>query len=410
MNKLNLPDAIGCPWHGLCTDDIFTGGPTPGRVVSTNPAGATFRPAIPIIHPNAPGTGKLNEGNERAYATYVGHNRSVNGASGGTGLGWNRWLYCDPLTDATWLMRLEHSDGAGNTTIEVWCDGIFGRIGREYASTPRSLGTLTWVPEIPSWDTIGYTATNVMPALIWGAHFQLAISRDGSEVYLHIFTEPGTISRDLYYPTSQGGHYWTNVVDLAVVGIIKIALSGSSEALDGGTAITASITKDLNYEGGIVESFSDDAGIAHSEIFYKTSDGTCKRTYTYNDVDQAFTVEYDTWGVIWSDSGIAVSGTGSGTEYIIFAQNAMYLATYKEDVSSNKFTEKWVGQDLFGDAYTLGTYTSFSSYVNSSPNFHDMPYTRKFVGTFAPFSPVSTFIVGDATYGDLYTGTTYQYI
>jgi hypothetical protein len=249
-----------------------------------------------------------------------------------------------------------------------------------------------------------------MTALTWGSHLQLAISRDGSEVYLHIFTEPGQISRDLYYPTSQGGHYWTNVVDLAVVGIIKIALSGSSDAADGGASITASITKDLNYEGGIVDSHSDVSGIVHSETFYKTEDGTCHRSYTYNDTTQEFTVTYNLWGVTWSDSGIAVSGSGSGTEYVIFAQNAVYLATYKEDITLNKFTQKWVGLDLFGDAYTLDTYTSFSSYVNSSPSFHDMPYTRKFVGAFAPNSVVATFVSGDATYGSVYTGDTYQYI
>lgn len=412
MNKLRPITGIGSPYHGLCYNDIYELGPTPHPTVSTTPAGATFGPAIPIIHPNAPGGSQLHIGSERSYGTYIGHTRSINGTDGGVGIGWNRWLYCDPVTDATWLMRLEHTDNTSDVDLEVWCDGVFGRFGRQYTSTPRLVQSFTWTPDIPSWAGAGDTAANAVSQLMWGAHQQLAISPDGSDVYLHLFTSPGGVSGDMYLPTSETGHDWGLLSGSAVCSIVKISLSGSSTAPAGGTAITATIAKDLAYEGGMVTYFSKTGTVCnHTAIFYKTAEGTCTRTYTFTVATSAFTVNYNLWGSSWGNSGTAVSAYGSGTEFKIFAQNAIYVATYKMvDATYRTFDQRWTALDWSGSVDVPYTLNNSQTWTAPSSGYHEMPYTRKWVAAFAPFNPTGTFIVGDAVYLTTYTGNTYQYI
>lgn len=415
MNKLRPIKAIGCPWHGLCLNDVYELGPTPYPTVASRPAGATFGPAIPIVHPNNPGAGVLVNGTDRFYGLYVGHTRSINGADGGTGIGWNRWLYCDPVTDATWLMRLEHTDNVTDVDLEVWCDGVFGRSGRDYTVAPRLVQSFTWTPDIPSWAGAGDTAANAVSQLQWGSHVQLAISQDGSEVWLHLFTTPGGVSGGMYTPTCETGHNWGLLSGNAVCSIVKITVAGSNTAAELGAAITATIAKDLPYEntgaGGMVSGYTDTVDtFAHDTIFYRSDEGDCTRDYTYTKATDAFSVQYDLWGEFWSNSGIAVTQYGSGTEFKIFAQNAIYLATYKEGVTDNVFDQRWTVLDLLKNPETPWTLQNLSTYAAASSGFHEMPYTRRWVASFEPANPTFSWQSADAVYLTPYAGTTYQYI
>ena len=414
MNRLRLARAIGSPWHGRALDDVFSLGPQPPRQVATRPQYATWGPAVPIVHPAAPGAGELAGGNDLAWGQYIGHTRSINGADGGVGIGWNRWLYCDPVTDATWLMRLEHIDGNTDVELQVWCDGVFGRLGRQYAHAPRLLQSFTWAPDLPSWKVGSDTPSNAVSQLQWGSHEQLAISRDGSRVYLHLFTSPGGVSDSMYCPTNQTGHYWGLDSGNAVCSIVQIDIAGSNAAGEDGAALTATIAKAMPYEntggGGQVSGYSKGAaGYAHNSIIYKTEDGEVKRNYSFTNAGRLFSVSFDIWGQVWSNNGAAVSIYGSGQEIKVYAQNAVYLATYRDPGGPPYiFDQRWVCLDWLGQASTPYTLQANSSHIAQNSGEHEMPYTRKWVGTMSPADPVGTFEIYDAVYLVPYVGTTYQ--
>lgn len=427
MNKLIPIKAIGCPWHGRAIDDTFDGGPGPPYpTVATRPAGATWGPAIPIVHPNAPGS-TIDSGTDRSWGMYIGHNRAINGASGGTGIEWNRWLYCDPLTDATWLMRAELTINTVDMDIDVYCDGVFGRYRPDdpYPTpTPRLVQSFTWTPDLPSWNGFGsvYTTAQVMGKISEQgfAHPTLSISRAGDIVYLHIYTKSGGLSSFLYGPTCDIPHYWGLNSGKALAGLVKITLSGSSTAAAGGAAITAAVVKDRVYEGTVSTGLcwsrliSPGVSYSHQAILYRAEDGDVTRNYQYTFSGATYAVTHSFWGSSWIDSGTAVSAYGGGCELIVFAQNAVYVATYQVAAYggfANTFDQRWWGLDAVGNQVQMDSIGLLgSNYAATNSGEHEMPYTRKWVGTMSPHSPVATFEIYDAVYLTTYTGTTYQYI
>jgi hypothetical protein len=248
-------------------------------------------PAVVIRHPSAPGDVRgyshapsLGFGigyTHRDYGLAVGHTRSINGADGGVGIGSNRWLYCDATSGATWLLRLEATpDGAGAVTFDVWLDDVFGRFGRQYTIVQRKLASMSWSVPLPSWATKTPTAQQRVEQLsLWHsgtlAHFETAFSNDGSLVYVNIrmsgTSDPGNpdIRGDGFAPTNEIGDGRDDAGSLA--GILRINVSGTSTPATAGMGISATIVEDLVYEGGIVSSYSDSAGIlSHSAIQYRS--------------------------------------------------------------------------------------------------------------------------------------------
>jgi len=422
MNKLIPIKAIGSPWHGRTLNDVYEFGPFPYPTIATRPAGATWGPAIPIHHPNAHTGPKLSAGTDRTWGQYIGHSRSINGADSGTGIGWERWLYCDPSTDATWLMRAEFTVTGTGVDIEVWCDGVFGRFRPDdpYTNTPRLVNSFTWTPDLPSWNVWGYTVANVMAQIqAPSGHGNLSISRDGSTVWIHFFTTTNAnIAMNLYGPTNQIPNFLGLSSGIALAGIAKVVVAGTNEASEGGAALTATITKDVIYEGGasvaLCSTYTRNAAqYQHTAKFYRTEDGDLSRTYNYTVATGAFTVQYNLWGQTWNESGLHVSIYGGGCENKVYAQNAVYVASYKQaggGGSPYTFQQKWFGLDYLGVDSQLYTKTSSHTYAATSSAQHEMPYTRKWVGTFSPHNPVGTFEIYDAVYLTPYTGTVYQYI
>lgn len=421
MNKLIPIRAIGSPWHGRCLDDIYELGPFPYPTITTQPAGALWGPAVPVVHPNAPGVSKLSAGSDRAWGMYIGHTRSVNGADGGIGIGADRWLYCDPVTDATWLMRLEITVNTVDVTMEVWLDGVFGRFRPDnpFNITPRLVQSFTWTPDIPTWDTWSTTAATVVNHLRWKtdgiSHQEMAISRDGSEVWVHVLTNPGGVSSRIYCPTSETGHYWGLLSGVAVCSIVKIDMVGTSTAELSGAAITATVGKDILYQdgpNGMVTNYSRGAtSFRHDSIFYRTEDGDCTREYQFTHATGVFKALYALWAASWGvSSATAVSAYGSGTEFKIFAQNAIYVSTYSVGAVNNDFAEAWAALDYLGVTSLPHDDVSTWTYVAPSSAFHDHPSTRQWVGTFSPHDVASTFEIHDYTYPTTYSGTTYQWI
>ncbi len=440
---LRARTAIGCPWHGRTINDLYELGPQPPRQVATRPLGATWGPATPIKHPNAPGS-QLDVGTDRDWGQYIGHTRSVNGADGGVGIGWNRWLYCDPSTDATWIMRAEFQRNLTSMDTRIYLDGVFGRFGdfeRAYEvmhegesvshenegvshqPAPRLLRTFRWTPDIPSWNSsYGYTLEFIMSEIQMPDGFgQFAISLDGSEVFLHIYTTSSiAISRNLYGPTNEKCSLFDLSDGIATAGILKFAISGSNEAAEFGVDVDALITKDVIYEGNEFNSLCwqylrTGTDYQHEALLYKTSDGTLKRDYEFNIGTEVFTVQYNIFGLIFNKTG-NVLPYGGGVESKVFAQNAFYICTYTTDDyfgQPNTFTENWYGIQYPATPQFLnsGSNVRGDSYQAPSSGFPEFPPTRQIVGTYSPHNPLATFeIYTHDTSNQPYTGLVYQYV
>ncbi|MCB1723195.1 MAG: hypothetical protein KDJ39_05825 [Gammaproteobacteria bacterium] len=246
--------AVGMPWHGLAIDgDLSTLAGTKNITGDGD--------CVVVRHPSAPGANRsvaqqasdAAKGLEwRDYALLCGSTRAVNG---GPVLGGTAWLYCAP-DGRTWRMTAEIIEGDTTVDINVWRRELYGRFGRNYSITDELVGTLTWAPGIPSWYSGGYTIEDVIDHIKLSVQPKnLTVSPDGSLAYLHVYCEDfvGNLVESIYLETTSAGRTNRFGTTSALVGIIKIQLSGSGDPFtNGGEGITATVTEDLAFEGGLV--------------------------------------------------------------------------------------------------------------------------------------------------------------
>lgn len=409
MRGLRAPLSLGSPHHGRVNNDIYELGPNGNQRIANRPAGATFGPCVVIRHPQAPGKKPWQDADEyRDWGQYVGHTRSVNGIDGGVGLGWNRWLYCDP-SGASWIMRFEHTVNAADVTLQIWVDGIFGRFGREYPMSARLLASHTWVPELPSWNATD-TVSGIVSQTIWGAQVQLALKEDGSQAYLHIYTSPGGVSGDSYRATSETGHDWGLLSGIALADIVRFEIAGTNTPDELAADLTATIHEDYSYDGGIVTSF-DYTGpdIAHDVLLYKSPHGEVRRNWTWQNGSGNWTITLTVFGIVHAQSGSAPAPTySSGNEVRMFAQNACYLATYQTGTPSNVFREVWFAQDFEHAAIKYNDNSRFDTWVTPNSGSHEMPNTRRQVSSFNLAQPGDN-VVATNQYLTAFEGITFQY-
>lgn len=402
--------SLGSPHHGLTTNDTYELGPNGSQAIATRPAGATFGPCIPIRHPQAPGKKPWqSDDNYRDWGQYIGHTRSINGVDGGGGIGWNRWLYCDPSTNATWIMRMEYTENAASVDFEIWVDGLFGRFGKQYPMAAIKLADYNWVPEIPSWN-VSDTAASIVAHTAWGASVQLAIRDDGSRVYFHIYTRPGDVSGKSYIASSETGHNWGLLSGIALAEILQFDISGSNQPSGGASNLSAIITRAATYEGGIVQAYDYTApDVSHTALLYRSPHGDVTRQWSYNRISGAFSVTMTVFGNAVTQNGTAPTpGFSSGVEVRVFAQNAVYVATYMDAGALNNFREYWVGQNYLHVADKFNDNTRTDSYVPPDTANHEMPPTRRQVCSYNLANP-GQHVVATNTSLVTYTGTTYQY-
>lgn len=259
MNKLKRFVYGGAPYHGLATNGTLTH--AYAGTLSVSYDGGTnadlIGPCVYVKNPTAPGlirnTAQAAKDSAesmewRDYALLTGVNRAFTGSPDAE-LGPFRWLYADP-TGNTWRLNLAYAKDTDTITFEVHLDAIFGRFGVPRAFSSSLLASLVWSPDIPSWYTPGYTASDIVTAVNLDFNYTLAIAEDGSEVYVHIWCADATINAAVFKETTAqvAGHNTAR----ALIGVLKITLTGSGDLDASGSGITATLVENLAYEGGIV--------------------------------------------------------------------------------------------------------------------------------------------------------------
>lgn len=261
MRFIRQHTAIGMPFHGLAVNNILAkpGGDKTICDPALSRTMQTVGQCVPVRHPQAQGATRnaTQQANDAAagmewrdYALLCGPGRHING---GPALGTMQWLYCDP-GGPTWIIRLDGVKAGGTITFDVWIEAIFGRLGRARAFTAQKIGTLAWSPDIPSWYGGGYTQADVVAAIDLDWINTLAFSQDGAECYINIFSFDQGINEDVYQETTPSGRKGDWNVFSALVGVAKVAISGSGDLGANGAGISANVTAELDYEGGIVTS------------------------------------------------------------------------------------------------------------------------------------------------------------
>lgn len=269
VNRFKAIKAIGMPYHGLATNGLLPTTDGTGDK-SINQTGVDwYGGAIYVAGPTAPGAVRNTEqlahdaanGYEwRDYALLTGENKAINGA--GDGLGNYQWIYAD-AGGASWLVRYEGIKAGANITFNVYLQELFGRFGRQRAFSAQLIQSLVWSPTIPSWYTAGtYGQSDVVTGIDLDWVNTLAFNADGSECYINIFSRNLSINQDVYPETTPSGINSGWNVSTALVGVVKVAISGSGDLDNNGNGITATVTADMDYEPDIVSARLYDPGTA----------------------------------------------------------------------------------------------------------------------------------------------------
>lgn len=272
MNRLIPYSEFGTPFHGLATNNLL---PHPhGDKTIGNDAASPFVQSIggciPVRHPAAPGANRnvyqqtrdtVEQQEWRDYALICGYEKTIEGIPG-TGLGNFQWLYCD-ANGGTWVVRLDYTKGTTDITFDVHLEEIFGRVGRTRSFSSSILDTFVWTPDIPSWYSGSYTLADVVSEVDLDWVNTLAFSPDGSECYVNIFCAGTTTAEDINLrvfveatPQATIGGYGSNT-STALIGVLKIDLTGAGDLDNDGAGINCTITHDLTYENGIVHNRID---------------------------------------------------------------------------------------------------------------------------------------------------------
>lgn len=255
MNEVRPFHALGMPWHGLATNGQLT--TAVGTKTINYDTGGLLGPCLTVRHPAAPGVSRnaaqiardAAQGHEwRDYALLTGTDHNING---GPALGSDSWLYCD-AGGATWVIRLEAVDNGATMAVNVWLDALFGRFHVDRPFSPQLLATLsTWAPDIPTWYSGPTTVNDVIDQLNLTAAKCIAPSADGASCFINVFCDDDTISGDLYAET-QPLSIETQPTGFALVAVLEVAISGSGDITNNGAGITATLTENLGFEGGLV--------------------------------------------------------------------------------------------------------------------------------------------------------------
>lgn len=265
MNRLRAISEIGMPYHGLAVNGDLS---TSDGTKSITTSGGLVGHAQIVRHPAAPGasrnTAQSNIDTARGYEwrDYALLTDSTHGINGGPGLGNLKWLYCDP-SGATWVLRVGYTKNGSQIDFEVWIDAIFGRFGRLRTFSPRQIASLSWSPAIPSWVSTSFTAANVVSLIDLTQDNTLAISPDGSDVFVNLFSYDGSgtgLNQDCFIETTPCGLDGDYNYAIALVGVLRVAVTGSGDLDFDGAGISATLTQDLAYEGGLVTNRQSIAG------------------------------------------------------------------------------------------------------------------------------------------------------
>lgn len=247
------------PWHGLAVNGELTTLADGIKTITKSPDNFDeWGPCVVVRHPSAPGASArtteqlakdATHGYDwRDYALLTGINKTVNGA---VDLGAKSWLYIDPA-GVTWLLRLDITANVNDVTFEVVRVAAFGRFGIQRTYSDTVIASLVWAPDIPSWYTGSVTAADVVQKIDVFRHYNLCPNEDGTLAYFNIHCFDFDYNRDLYLETTPMGEYTVGDNSRALIGVLKIDVSGTGDLDNNGDGVAATCVEHYTFEGGLV--------------------------------------------------------------------------------------------------------------------------------------------------------------